>query len=187
MHCNNCWYENTRVSDSRTSDNGRMIRRRRYCEKCGNRFTTYEKLDVFNIVVEKSGNRRERYDREKLEDSIIKATNKRNISLEQIGSIIDRLENIWSVHDKITSNIAFNYGSRAEIIDANEGVVLAGFIDEHLHGGGGFDFMDASKEAFREIRKIHCLSAQAPHLQEIRAFHLNLFFQAWIHLHKSCE
>ena len=72
MHCNNCWYENTRVSDSRTSDNGRMIRRRRYCEKCGNRFTTYEKLDVFNIVVEKSGNRRERYDREKLEDSIIK-------------------------------------------------------------------------------------------------------------------
>ena len=53
MHCNNCWYENTRVSDSRTSDNGRMIRRRRYCEKCGNRFTTYEKLDVFNIVVEK--------------------------------------------------------------------------------------------------------------------------------------
>ena len=103
MHCNNCWYENTRVSDSRTSDNGRMIRRRRYCEKCGNRFTTYEKLDVFNIVVEKSGNRRERYDREKLEDSIIKATNKRNISLEQIGSIIDRLENIWSVHDKITS------------------------------------------------------------------------------------
>jgi N-acetylglucosamine-6-phosphate deacetylase len=45
----------------------------------------------------------------------------------------------------------------AEIIDANEGVVLAGFIDEHLHGGGGFDFMDASKEAFREIRKIHCL------------------------------
>ena len=103
MHCNNCWYENTRVSDSRTSDNGRMIRRRRYCEKCGNRFTTYEKLDVFNIVVEKSWNRRERYDREKLEDSIIKATNKRNISLEQIGSIIDRLENIWSVHDKITS------------------------------------------------------------------------------------
>ena len=103
MHCNNCWYENTRVSDSRTSDNGKMIRRRRYCEKCGNRFTTYEKLDVFNIVVEKSWNRRERYDREKLEDSIIKATNKRNISLEQIGSIIDRLENIWYVHDKITS------------------------------------------------------------------------------------
>ena len=62
MHCNNCWNENTRVLDSRSSENGSVIRRRRLCENCGNRFTTYEKIEVFSIIVEKSMNRKEKYD-----------------------------------------------------------------------------------------------------------------------------
>ena len=151
MHCNNCWYENTRVSDSRTSDNGKMIRRRRYCEKCGNRFTTYEKLDVFNIVVEKSWNRRERYDREKLEDSIIKATNKRNISLEQIGSIIDRLENIWSVHDKITSKQIWK--DVLEELKRLDKVAYIRFASVHLNFEHPEDFIKFISENLQENKK----------------------------------
>ena len=151
MHCNNCWYENTRVSDSRTSDNGKMIRRRRYCEKCGNRFTTYEKLDVFNIVVEKSWNRRERYDREKLEDSIIKATNKRNISLEQIGSIIDRLENIWSVHDKVTSKQIWK--DVLEELKRLDKVAYIRFASVHLNFENPEDFIKFISENLQENKK----------------------------------
>ena len=151
MHCNNCWYENTRVSDSRTSDNGKMIRRRRYCEKCGNRFTTYEKLDVFNIVVEKSWNRRERYDREKLEDSIIKATNKRNISLEQIGSIIDRLENIWSVHDKITSKQIWK--DVLEELTRLDKLDYIRFASVHLNFENPEDFIKFISENLQENKK----------------------------------
>ena len=103
MHCNNCWNENTRVLDSRSSENGSVIRRRRLCENCGNRFTTYEKIEVFSIIVEKSMNRKEKYEKEKLQDSIIKATNKRNISILEINEIITRLENNWSKKSEITS------------------------------------------------------------------------------------
>ena len=103
MHCNNCWNENTRVLDSRSSENGSVIRRRRLCENCGNRFTTYEKIEVFSIIVEKSMNRKEKYEKEKLQDSIIKATNKRNISMLEINEIITILENNWSKKSEITS------------------------------------------------------------------------------------
>ena len=129
MHCNNCWYENTRVSDSRTSDNGRMIRRRRYCEKCGNRFTTYEKL----------------------EDSIIKATNKRNISLEQIGSIIDRLENIWSVHDKITSKQIWK--DVLEELKRLDKVAYIRFASVHLNFENPEDFIKFISENLQENKK----------------------------------
>jgi transcriptional repressor nrdR len=80
-----------------------VIRRRRLCENCGNRFTTYEKIEVFSIIVEKSMNRKEKYEKEKLQDSIIKATNKRNISILEINEIITRLENNWSKKSEITS------------------------------------------------------------------------------------
>lgn len=103
MHCNNCWYLDTKVLDSRNSENWKVIRRRRVCDNCGNRFTTYERIEVFHMIIEKSGNRKEKYDREKLEDSIIKATNKRNISIFEVNNLIDKLENNWSWKSELTS------------------------------------------------------------------------------------
>ncbi|PZM83972.1 transcriptional regulator NrdR [Candidatus Gracilibacteria bacterium] len=103
MHCNNCGYLDTKVLDSRNSENGKAIRRRRVCDNCGNRFTTYERIEVFHMIIEKSGNRKEKYDREKLEDSIIKATNKRNISIFEVNNLIDKLENNWSGKSELTS------------------------------------------------------------------------------------
>lgn len=103
MYCNNCGNEETRVSDSRISDNWKSIRRRRVCDSCWNRFTTYEKIENFSAIVEKSWNRKEKYNREKLEDSVLIATNKRNISPTEIKAMIDRLENIWLKQTTLTS------------------------------------------------------------------------------------
>ena len=103
MYCTNCKNEDTRVLDSRVVENGFAIRRRRLCENCGNRFTTYEKIEAFHVVVEKTENRKEKYDREKLKYSILKATNKRNISIFEIENMLDRLENLWSKKSFISS------------------------------------------------------------------------------------
>jgi transcriptional repressor NrdR len=103
MFCPNCWNPDTKVVDSRLSDDGKSIRRRRECENCNNRFTTFEKIEILDLVVIKSWNRRQRYSREKLEDSILKAINKRNISIWVIKDIIRNLEFKWSSKEEISS------------------------------------------------------------------------------------
>ena len=103
MYCLNCWNEATKVVDSRTTDDGKSIRRRRECENCHNRFTTYEKIEVLSMIVEKSRDRKQRYIRTKLEDSIMKATNKRNISILKINDLIRNLELKWASKTKISS------------------------------------------------------------------------------------
>lgn len=103
MYCTNCWCEETKVLDSRTSDEWKTIRRRRECINCHVRFTTYEKRDTFNLLVVKSWNKKEKYDREKLKDSILKATNKRNIPLWKIDSMVNEMETKWANLWEITS------------------------------------------------------------------------------------
>jgi len=103
MYCVVCWNTNTKVIDSRVTDDWKAIRRRRECENCNNRFTTFEKIEIINLIVEKSWNKKEKYDRSKLEDSILKATNKRNISVKTINDIIRQLELLWSSKNHITS------------------------------------------------------------------------------------
>jgi transcriptional repressor NrdR len=103
MFCPNCWNPDTKVVDSRLSDDGKSTRRRRECENCNNRFTTFEKIEILDLVVIKSWNRRQRYSREKLEDSILKAINKRNISIWVIRDIIRNLEFKWSNKEEISS------------------------------------------------------------------------------------
>ncbi|MDD2907908.1 MAG: transcriptional regulator NrdR [Candidatus Gracilibacteria bacterium] len=103
MYCINCGHDNTRVTDSRTSEDGKAIRRRRECENCHNRFTTFEKIETADLIVEKSGNRKQRYDKDKLEDSILKAVNKRNISINSINDLIRKMEFKWGNRNEITS------------------------------------------------------------------------------------
>jgi len=103
MYCINCWNDDTRVIDSRTSEDGKSIRRRRECGVCHNRFTTYEKREALALMVEKKGDKKERYERLKLEDSILKATNKRNVSILKINQLIRNLELKWSTKTEITS------------------------------------------------------------------------------------
>lgn len=93
MKCPFCGCEETKVIDSRAVDENNSIRRRRQCEKCENRFTTYERLEVVTIAVIKKDGTRETFDRNKVYDGIAKSCNKRAISLETIDNIVDEIEN----------------------------------------------------------------------------------------------
>lgn len=85
MRCIRCQNLDTKVIDSRLSEDGKMIRRRRECERCSERFTTFERVEVVNFVVKKSDGSLEFYDRVKVQNSITKAAYKRaNISPAEI-------------------------------------------------------------------------------------------------------
>lgn len=92
MKCPSCLYINTKVIDSRDVDEMRAIRRRRECLKCKNRFTTYERIELLNLLVVKKDKNREVYDRNKLLKGVQRACEKRPISQEDIEKIISRVE-----------------------------------------------------------------------------------------------
>ncbi len=92
MKCPFCSHENTRVIDSRPADENNSIRRRRVCDECGKRFTTYEKVETIPLIVIKKDNNRETYDRSKIEAGILRACHKRPISVDQINSLVDAVE-----------------------------------------------------------------------------------------------
>ncbi len=92
MKCPFCGYEQDKVVDSRSSKEGRAVRRRRECLKCGDRFTTYEYIENFPLTVAKNDQRREPYDRQKLLQGILSACKKRPISMKKIESIVDKIE-----------------------------------------------------------------------------------------------
>lgn len=92
MRCPYCFYNVTKVIDSRDIDEGKTIRRRRECLKCTLRFTTYERIEPINLLIIKRDNTREFYDRNKLLTGILKACEKRPINKEQIEKIINKVE-----------------------------------------------------------------------------------------------
>ena len=93
MKCPFCSSDDTKVIDSRPADDNTSIRRRRQCEACGKRFTTYEKLETMPLMVIKKDNSRESYDRSKLESGLVRSCHKRPVSTEQISRMIDEIEN----------------------------------------------------------------------------------------------
>ncbi len=92
MKCPFCSHENTRVIDSRPADENNSIRRRRVCDECGKRFTTYEKVETIPLIVIKKDNNRETYDRTKIEAGVLRACHKRPISAAQITQLVDSVE-----------------------------------------------------------------------------------------------
>ena len=93
MKCPFCGQENTRVIDSRPAEDNNSIRRRRQCDECGKRFTTYEKVEAIPLVVIKKDLTRESYDRSKIESGIFRSCHKRPISVDQINALVDDIEN----------------------------------------------------------------------------------------------
>ena len=91
MKCPYCGKEDTRVIDSRPTDDS-SIRRRRQCDECGKRFTTYEKVETLPLIVVKKDNNREPYDREKIVAGIVRSCHKRPISMTQINDMVDDIE-----------------------------------------------------------------------------------------------
>lgn len=92
MKCPFCGHENTRVIDSRPAEDNNSIRRRRVCDECDKRFTTYEKVETIPLIVIKKDNNREVYDRTKIENGVLRACHKRPISADQIKHLVDEVE-----------------------------------------------------------------------------------------------
>lgn len=93
MRCPFCSHGEDKVVDSRSSKEGRAVRRRRECLRCGQRFTTYEYIENVSLTIIKNDQRREPFDRQKLMQGIVAACKKRPVSLKKIESIVDRIEN----------------------------------------------------------------------------------------------
>jgi transcriptional repressor NrdR len=92
MRCPFCNHPEDKVIDSRESKEGESIRRRRECEKCARRFTTYERIDEIPYMVVKKDGRREKFDRQKVMQGLVKASEKRPISMGKLAAIIDDVE-----------------------------------------------------------------------------------------------
>ena len=92
MKCPFCAHENTKVIDSRPAEDNNSIRRRRECEECGKRFTTYEKIETIPLIVNKKDKNRETYDRAKIEAGILRSCHKRPVSVNQIEEAVDDIE-----------------------------------------------------------------------------------------------
>lgn len=105
MKCPFCGHENTRVIDSRPAEENNSIRRRRVCDECNKRFTTYEKIETIPLIIIKKDNNREAYDRSKIEAGVLRACHKRPISANQISQLVEEVENeIFSREEKEISS-----------------------------------------------------------------------------------
>lgn len=101
MKCPYCGEDNTRVIDSRPAEDNCSIRRRRQCDACSRRFTTYEKVETIPLMVIKKDNNREPYDRSKIESGIMRACHKRPVSTSAINDAVDSIEaQIFAMEDK---------------------------------------------------------------------------------------
>ena len=107
MKCAYCGCTQSRVVDSRQSEDGTSIRRRRECENCGRRFTTYERIDLVPLMVIKKDQTREAFDVEKLRSGIVKACEKRPVSLNRIDELVRDIEQKLNNHpdSEITSQM----------------------------------------------------------------------------------
>ena len=92
MKCPFCGYEESKVIDSRPTDEGEKIRRRRECISCGKRFTTYEIIESVPIVVVKKDKSRQAFDRVKLFNGMLRACEKRPVSIEQLDKVVSEIE-----------------------------------------------------------------------------------------------
>ena len=105
MKCPFCSSENTRVVDSRPVEDTNSIRRRRLCDNCGKRFTTYEKIEMIPFTVVKKDQTRQQYSRKKILDGVLRACYKRPISVEKIEAMVDSIEGeIFRVEDREISS-----------------------------------------------------------------------------------
>lgn len=101
MKCPYCSNPDTRVIDSRPAEDGTSIRRRRSCDACGKRFTTYEKVETIPLIIIKKDNNREQYSRRKIENGVLRACYKRPVSAKEIEQVVDRIETkVFSLEEK---------------------------------------------------------------------------------------
>ena len=121
MKCPYCGVDNTRVIDSRPAEENSAIRRRRQCDACDRRFTTYEKVETLPLMVVKKDNSRETYSRSKLEKGIISACHKRPVSIDRINDMIDEIEaQVFCMEEKEVKSSAIGEWVMEKLKDVDE-------------------------------------------------------------------
>ena len=149
MKCPFCGNENTRVIDSRPAEENNSIRRRRVCDICEKRFTTYEKVETIPLIIIKKDNNRETYDRSKIEAGVLRACHKRPISANQIEKLVDEVETeIFKMEDKeISSQMIGEYVM--EKLKELDAVAYVRFASVYREFKDINTFMDELKKLFK--------------------------------------
>ena len=149
MKCPFCGNENTRVIDSRPDEEHNSIRRRRVCDICEKRFTTYEKVETIPLIIIKKDNNRETYDRSKIEAGVLRACHKRPISANQIEKLVDEVETeIFKMEDKeISSQMIGEYVM--EKLKELDAVAYVRFASVYREFKDINTFMDELKKIFK--------------------------------------
>ncbi|WEG72697.1 transcriptional regulator NrdR [Vagococcus intermedius] len=121
MQCSKCQYNGSRVVDSRPADEGRAIRRRRECESCGFRFTTFERIEAAPLLVIKKNGGREEFNRDKILRGLIRSAEKRPVSMEQMEQIVDQVENkVRSLGENEVSTTLIGEYVMEDLVDLDE-------------------------------------------------------------------
>ena len=133
MKCPYCGFAEGKVIDSRPTEDGTAIRRRRECLKCQRRFTTYEKVETISLAVVKQDNSRQQYDREKVLRGIMRACEKRPVSLVRMEQIVDDIEGeLYQSADKEVSSTEIGEKVMAHLKGLDE-VAYVRFASVHKH------------------------------------------------------
>ena len=149
MKCPYCGKENTRVIDSRPTDDS-SIRRRRQCDECGKRFTTYEKVETLPLIVVKKDNNREPYDREKIVAGIVRSCHKRPISMTQINDMVDDIEGqIFNMGEKEIPTTTIGSIVMDKLMDLDE-VAYVRFASVYREFKDVNTFMDEIKKILKK-------------------------------------
>lgn len=150
MKCPFCGHENTRVIDSRPADENNSIRRRRVCDECDKRFTTYEKIETIPLIIIKKDNNRETYDRKKIEDGVLRACHKRPVSAAQITQLIDEVETeIFNMEEKEIPSVVIGELVMNKLKDL-EAVAYVRFASVYREFKDINTFMEELKSVLRE-------------------------------------
>ena len=150
MKCMYCDCMESKVIDTRPTDEGTVIRRRRECEGCGRRFTTYEKVEHVAILVVKRDGRRESFDSEKIRGGIIKACEKRPVSMDEIDAMVSDIER--EVYNSLIKDISSaRIGDRVmEKLRGKDDVAYVRFASVYKQFKDIDEFMDELRDLVKE-------------------------------------
>lgn len=149
MKCPYCMNPDTRVIDSRPAEDGSSIRRRRSCDVCGKRFTTYEKVETIPLIIIKKDNNREQYNRGKIESGVLRACYKRPVSAEDIQRTVNNIETqIFSLEEKEIPSSTIGEIVMEELKDLDE-VAYVRFASVYREFKDVNTFMDELKKILK--------------------------------------
>ena len=149
MRCPFCQASDTRVLDSRDSAEGTVVRRRRVCKACKHRFTSYERVEVFNPLVVKKDDRREAFDREKVFAGLARACEKRPVPVEQLEELVTDIEHkLQALGEKeVPSSVIGEW--LMERLSSLDEVAYVRFASVYRHFRDVTEFMNELKEIIR--------------------------------------